>query len=755
VAPPSRGNRYDSLEIAKRNRRAKGGNRPAYSKQRRRRKLQKKEEFLEPNVAAVTSLKFHGVTGYHIWNEARRKRAINREYLRWGVYNIRAIDPDHKEQLEARFPDKNFTLWHYLTDILDGGPVNGTWEQTKDGPFIFADGTPNPPKKLRDPPEQNYLSLPTRIVGLLLMSLSLFLTVVVTYLVFYYQSESIIHHNQPLFLYMMLLGTAMLAFSNFFISFDEKSLGVTPQDEEPDFLDTACASYPWFVVLGYILIYGALFMKLWRIDIVLQCNQARRKSVSIKHVSWPVLLMLGASITVLATWAGVEPYQWKRCPVLESEPLGETYGQCESPHAAAFMGVLGAIMIIATLAAMQMAYKTKDIDSKFSESSWAFTTIVLQFQVLAVGVPILIILRQNSADAAYFSKVMLSFIVSVSTVALMFGPKLIPIMFPNFVERWNRTTLRSSIGNRGSHVSGVGTGHTIPSQYNQKGGGKSFYSSVPLNHINMQQNHGTPSQGLSATIPADMSESGNTSFGMTTLPTGKGTIPSFNSEVTDYPGIPSINDKEEDDYPGIPPVNAPGANGGVAEEEDDDYPGIPSPKTTAKKTIVKKPTVDDTNAFKDRVKDLKALSSEELVFDSAVQWESREFNTSGSPDRGSIDIHHPDMNSSMTFGLPAPDEEPPKNLVNAYDNADSLAMLDVSMNFKTAHEVEQLPARGAKAKEYTEDDILSHMTPNTKGKRKKKASKKDKSRAAEQPKPRGGRGRGRESMVTVKHRNSS
>ena len=59
-------------------------------------------------------------------------------------------------------------LEYFLTDIITQGSVNGVITESKDGPFIFADGTPNPPSLLRDPPEQNYLSPSLNIFGFFL-----------------------------------------------------------------------------------------------------------------------------------------------------------------------------------------------------------------------------------------------------------------------------------------------------------------------------------------------------------------------------------------------------------------------------------------------------------------------------------------------------------------------------------------------------------------------------------------------------------
>jgi len=387
--------------------------------------------------------------------------------MTWGVYNIREIDDERRALMETRFPEHNFTLWYDLTDILEGGPVEGEWTPTKDGPFLFADGTPTPPKLLRDIPEQNYLGSGVRITGLALMTVSLICSVAFTLMVYVYREKALIKSNQPFFLYVLLMGTFVMAFSILFLSFDESTLGVKAEEvqaaEEPGFLDVACTVFPWFLCVGYVLIYSALFMKLWRINRVLS---GIRSKVEVKQVVWPAVTLLGITAIILAVWTGVDPFEWERFPVDENEPLGESYGQCTSSHSLLFVIILALVMLAATILAGFMAFKTKDVDSKFSESSWIFTTIVIQFQVLVVGIPVLVIVQKQSADATYLGRILLIWTMTMSTLVLMFGPKLLPILFPVYARKLQGSTHRSSLG-RGSVRVSVNSHHISNSGYTQ------------------------------------------------------------------------------------------------------------------------------------------------------------------------------------------------------------------------------------------------------------------------------------------------
>ena len=316
---------------------------------------------------------------------------------------------------------------------------------TDDGPFLFSDGTSVPSALLRDDPKQNYLSPSVRIIGLTLMAVSLLCSMLVALLVWWHQEKPSIRGNQPFFLYILLAGTFVMAWSILFLSFDEsdfKDYVISEESEEPRFLDIACTIFPWFLSLGYVLIYGTLFMKLWRINRVLQ---SRRTSVAVKQVVWPCIVLLGITIVILAVWTAIDPWQWERHPVDEDEPQGESYGRCSSDHDIVFILVLAVVMLGATVLAGLMAWKTKDVDSKFSESNWIFTTIVLQFQVLVVGIPILIIVQRASADATYMGRVLLIWTMAMSTLVLMFVPKLLPILLPKLSQRLSNPTMRSSL----------------------------------------------------------------------------------------------------------------------------------------------------------------------------------------------------------------------------------------------------------------------------------------------------------------------
>ena len=249
--------------------------------------------------------------------------------------------------------------------------------------------------------------------GLTLVSIALFLVAAATAFIFVNQSVAVIRQAQPTFLYILMLGCALMTSSIFTFSFD-KVYGWTDAS-----LDRACLSAPWLVSLGYIFIYSALFMKLWRLNKVLSF---RRRKVKVRQVFGPFLVICLCTVAVLIAWSVIDPLSWKRTEI--NEATEESYGRCISRHANTFLIPLVALMGISTSACAVMAWITKDVDSRFAESKFIFYTIFVQIQVLMLGVPVLVILEFASANTTYLDRSMLVFLVVMTVVILMIGPKV-------------------------------------------------------------------------------------------------------------------------------------------------------------------------------------------------------------------------------------------------------------------------------------------------------------------------------------------
>lgn len=187
------------------------------------------------------------------------------------------------------------------------------------------------------------------------------------------------------------------------------------------------------ISIGFALTFGALFAKIWRINKVMRgASLYQRVKVRVKDVAGFVIALLAVEFLIMLTWQLVDPLQWQRnvvTPGTSGYPL-ISVGLCRSENGKGvyFIIVLGVVNICCLLFALYLCYKVRLISSEYQESKWITASVISMFQVAIVGVPVLVIV-QNDTDAKYFVNVALLFLLSSTVTLLMFGPKFYQLQF--------------------------------------------------------------------------------------------------------------------------------------------------------------------------------------------------------------------------------------------------------------------------------------------------------------------------------------
>jgi hypothetical protein len=81
-----------------------------------------------------------------------------------------------------------------------------------------------------------------------------------------YRTSQIVRASQPFFLVMICAGTMVLGAAILPLGIDDgDSSPLSCSMEDNDACDRACMAVPWLVVLGWSIVFSALFSKLWRV----------------------------------------------------------------------------------------------------------------------------------------------------------------------------------------------------------------------------------------------------------------------------------------------------------------------------------------------------------------------------------------------------------------------------------------------------------------------------------------------------------
>jgi gamma-aminobutyric acid type B receptor len=324
--------------------------------------------------------------------------------LYFGLYNIRRRKEVDESTGKRPFEAALVSLWSKSTG----------WEDMEGETLLFRDGSTTFPSTTREVLENNFLSTWVRCFGLVLLGVAWALGFVGILLLWYFRKDAIVQGAQPFFMQLLCGGSILTSTAIFTLSWDE---GMGCSDHK---LDIACMMTPWFFFVGHIVMFSAMFTKLWRVDKVMQFR--RHNKVTVRNVLGPLVALLVATLAILVAWTALDPWTWER--VVVSELPYETYGECGNDRLWAFIGPLVGLLIFAESTSAFFAWKTADIPDEFNDSSSIFLTICTHMQAWAIGVPILAVLGNSSSDGTYLGRVLLIWIFSVSSIACVVYPKL-------------------------------------------------------------------------------------------------------------------------------------------------------------------------------------------------------------------------------------------------------------------------------------------------------------------------------------------
>ena len=392
---------------------------------------------LDPYISAITQdTNFHGATGP--FNFLRNDKIRNPSSITVGVYNIRPVVLLDEDEVVTPYHTYE-TVLTFIWKELSG------WAHYNDETNIWRNGDTNVVEETRVIAITNYLSDYVRGIGFLLFGIACLLNIVCLVSLKYMYNDSIIQRSQPFFLVILCIGSLLTSTSIFTLSFDE---GATTWKNTDQILSVFCMITPWVFFVGHITSFATLATKLYRIDKVLQFKRGNK--VTIRQVIAPLVVVLLLTLSILTVWTILDPWKWNR--ELIHEMPSETYGECTcrdgNAHFWYYFGPLMTLLIVSEIATIFFAYKTSDVPEDFRDTNAIYYAIVTQLQAWFIGIPILAVLGTTNVDATYFGRVLLIWIFSISSVAIVVCPKILQAVnfrrHPELAEQAKRKRVQVS-----------------------------------------------------------------------------------------------------------------------------------------------------------------------------------------------------------------------------------------------------------------------------------------------------------------------
>ncbi|MGK3754091.1 MAG: hypothetical protein ACI8RD_006399 [Bacillariaceae sp.] len=265
----------------------------------------------------------------------------------------------------------------------------------------------------------NYLDARLRYYGLALSALIVLLSIIFALFVHVYEKHRVVQASQPVFLYIVLLGTFGMGLSIIPLTTDDS---VASQRG----CNIACLAFPWLLVLGFSASFAALFSKIWRLNKIFHAARMMKQiKVNTRDVMIPFVTFMSLNVLLLLCWTIVSPPQYERIYTSDEE-RNHSYGTCWSSFSNASITIAVALLVInssAVILANVQAYRARFISDEFSESKYIGLINLMMLQILLVGIPLIFLVHENPR-AEFFVVSSIVLILSLSLLLLIFVPKL-------------------------------------------------------------------------------------------------------------------------------------------------------------------------------------------------------------------------------------------------------------------------------------------------------------------------------------------
>jgi len=268
------------------------------------------------------------------------------------------------------------------------------------------------------------------ILFYVLAGIALGVTVLFLILVLALHSNKVIRYSSPLFLSIMAIGAIIALVSIFF-------LGTTT--------DATCVLREWFFGFGYVMLFGALFAKTFRIYKLFANSEYKVIAIYNWQLLVAVFVLEVILIIILAVWTA-EPFRPSPTKSFASNGI-EYVIKCDGDSYDVFVGVVSAYYLVLAVIGLMLAFLTRNIHTLFNESVWIGYSCFCLI-VVAVITPIQFLIDSDPTPVFVLRAV--GILISIFfTVLFMFVPKLYRVAKGGVVDL---DTMRS--GSQGTSMVG-------------------------------------------------------------------------------------------------------------------------------------------------------------------------------------------------------------------------------------------------------------------------------------------------------------
>ena len=267
------------------------------------------------------------------------------------------------------------------------------------------------------------------VLAIVLAALALFSSLCCVVWTIVCRGHGVVKASQMKFLVMIAAGCVISTLAIFCIAFEDRmDFEELARTGEYSLGNMACMGAIWTYTIGFTITFAPLFAKMWRVRALLRNTKMLRVTITNWQVLRIVTLLATIDTIIMACWQLDAPWKFFR-DVKDVDERGfpvDSVGVCRSEEgkdSTPYLVSLFAFHILILLYGTRLCYQTAGIPTAFSEGKYVSVAIVSHLQLLALGIPLLILVVSDPPSNMLVRSGII-FLNDLSALGLIFLPKL-------------------------------------------------------------------------------------------------------------------------------------------------------------------------------------------------------------------------------------------------------------------------------------------------------------------------------------------
>jgi len=227
------------------------------------------------------------------------------------------------------------------------------------------------------------------------------------------REKQVFKAGTPVFMEMMLLG-GMLGLCSIFAYADES--------------DAGCRAFPFTLGLGYVLMFGALYLKTWRLMVIFRQQRMKMFKITLTEMCSYLALLMLVEFGFNAAWVGANPPELR---TVQGSPPPLTYQECGGTNFNIWQISSFAYKGLFLFYGIFLAFMTRNLPTGYNESTWIGMSIYNMFFSVIVVLPVVYGGKTQDNQTAVFVIVCVAIIwVVLATCLALVVPKILLTLHP-------------------------------------------------------------------------------------------------------------------------------------------------------------------------------------------------------------------------------------------------------------------------------------------------------------------------------------